>query len=79
MRASLGLKVRCMQFNIIAGSHNYNGGTRAQPLQYASHHLEISSPMDKNCVIKAGVSYVMGGAMGLIMAMFMNAVEMREI
>lgn len=35
--------------------------------------------MDKNCLIKAGVSYVMGGAMGLIMAMFMNAVEMREI
>ena len=35
--------------------------------------------MDKNCIMKAGVSYVMGGAMGLIMAMFMNAVEMREI
>lgn len=30
--------------------------------------------MDKNCILKAGMSYVMGGAMGLIMAMFMNAV-----
>ena len=48
---------------------------------YSTHYLnvEVSSPMDKNCIIKAAVSYVMGGGMGLIMAMFMNAVEMREI
>lgn len=35
--------------------------------------------MESNCIGKAAMSYVMGGAMGLIMAMFMNAVEMREI
>lgn len=37
------------------------------------------SIMDKNCILKASLSYVMGGAMGLVMAMFMNAVEMREV
>ena len=35
--------------------------------------------MDTNCIAKAVMSYVMGGGMGLVMAMFMNAVEMREI
>lgn len=33
--------------------------------------------LEGNCIGKAAVSYVMGGAMGLVMAMFMNAVEMR--
>lgn len=28
---------------------------------------------------KAAFSYVAGGALGFVMAMFMNAVEMREI
>lgn len=35
--------------------------------------------METNCIGKAVMSYFMGGAMGLVMAMFMNAVEMREI
>lgn len=35
--------------------------------------------LEGNCIGKAAVSYVLGGAMGLVMAMFMNAVEMREI
>ena len=33
--------------------------------------------MEKNCIGKSVMSYFMGGAMGFIMAMFMNAVEMR--
>lgn len=33
--------------------------------------------LEGNCVGKAVLSYFMGGAMGLVMAMFMNAVEMR--
>ena len=35
--------------------------------------------LEGNCIGKAAVSYGLGGAMGLVMAMFMNAVEMREI
>lgn len=42
-------------------------------------YVESESIMDKNCILKASLSYVMGGAMGLVMAMFMNAVEMREV
>ncbi len=30
--------------------------------------------METNCIGKAVMSYFMGGAMGLVMAMFMNAV-----
>lgn len=36
--------------------------------------LEVETPMEKNCIGKSAMSYVLGGAMGLIMAMFMNAV-----
>ena len=35
--------------------------------------------LEQNCIGKAALSYVMGGAMGMVMAMFMNAIEMREI
>ncbi|CAM6001665.1 unnamed protein product [Sphagnum balticum] len=34
--------------------------------------------LDDNCVGKAAVSYVMGGALGIVMSMFMNAIEMRD-
>jgi len=33
--------------------------------------------LEGNCLGKAAFSYVIGGAMGMVMAMFMNAVEMR--
>jgi hypothetical protein len=41
--------------------------------------VEVQTPMERNCLGKSVMSYFMGGAMGLLMAMFMNAVEMREI
>lgn len=40
----------------------------------------MSTPLgalEGNCLGKAAVSYGLGGAMGLVMAMFMNAFEMR--
>jgi len=35
--------------------------------------------MDTNCFAKACMVTVGGGAMGFLMAMFMNAVEMRDL
>ena len=35
--------------------------------------------MDTNCAAKAGMVTVAGGAMGFLMALFMNAVEMRDM
>lgn len=35
--------------------------------------------MDTNCAAKAGMVTVAGGAMGFMMALFMNAVEMRDM
>lgn len=35
--------------------------------------------MDNNCAMKAAVVTVGGWGMGLVMSMFMNAVEMRDI
>lgn len=35
--------------------------------------------MDSNCALKAGIVTIGGWAMGLVMSMFMNAVEMRDI
>jgi hypothetical protein len=42
-------------------------------------HSEVTplGALEGNCLGKSAVSYVLGGAMGLVMAMFMNAVEMR--
>ena len=60
---------------------HYERTSAPQSLQYTFKHTE-STPLgalEGNCVGKAAFSYVMGGAMGLVMAMFMNAVEMREI
>jgi hypothetical protein len=33
--------------------------------------------LEGNCIGKAAFSYAMGGGMGLVMGLFMNAVEMR--
>ena len=35
--------------------------------------------MDKNCALKVCLVTVGGGAMGLVMALFMNAMEMRPM
>ena len=53
--------------------------TISNPYSKDNVEQEIETPMERNCIGKSIMSYFMGGAMGLIMAMFMNAVEMREI
>ena len=35
--------------------------------------------MDTNCAAKAAMVTVAGGGMGFLMALFMNAVEMRDL
>jgi len=35
--------------------------------------------MDNNCAMKAGLVTIGGWGMGLVMSMFMNAVEMRDL
>jgi hypothetical protein len=54
-------------------------GIIENPYSKAPVNIE-STPLgalEGNCLGKAGFSYVIGGAMGLVMAMFMNAFEMR--
>ena len=38
-----------------------------------------STALDTNCLLKAAMVTVGGGAMGFVMALFMNAVEFREL
>jgi import inner membrane translocase subunit TIM22 len=40
---------------------------------------EKVTPLETNCALKAAMVTVGGGAMGFAMALFMNAVEFREI
>jgi hypothetical protein len=40
-------------------------------------YKETTSIFDDHCIAKATFSYFAGGAMGFVLSMFMNAVEMR--
>lgn len=39
----------------------------------------MTGVFDEQCIAKAVMSYVAGGAMGFVMAAFMSAMEMRDI